>query len=199
MTMRTAIMTTMVMTLITATTTDLRAAKKKKHKSKAAIEGRCCWGDGVSGVVREALVSSRAHRAGQAALEHAVDVFHLAACGGFAVDGAQRHHHVLSQVPEGFDIGGEAHALADTLHRMTGMGLKHRQHCGTDAPQLALCGAAGSEPGHVQQTKNAAEEHETKSVLRESQDEPYLKPQFTIAQDPEQCFLFVNNTLYLVS
>jgi hypothetical protein len=117
-----------------------------------------------------------AHRAGQAALEHAVDVFHLAARGGFAVDGAQRHHHVLAQVPEGLDVGGKAHALADTLHRMAAMGLQHRQHCSADAPQLALCGVAGSEAGHVQQTKNAAEEHETKSVLPEAKTSHTLSP-----------------------
>ena len=70
----------------------------------------------------------RAHRAGQAALEQAVDLPHLAAGGDFAVDGAQRGQHVLAQVPERFEVVGKAHALGHALNGVTAVHLQQRQH-----------------------------------------------------------------------
>ncbi|WP_153284379.1 hypothetical protein [Variovorax paradoxus] len=152
-------MATMTMAITTVTTiTTIIEPRRGRLSMPLARSGRL--------LVRETLMDARAHRAGQAALEHAVDFFHLAPRSRFAVDGAQRDHHVLAQVPEGFHIDRKAHALTDTLNRLAAAALEHRQHRGADAAELTFSRLPRSQAGYVQKLKKAAkEQHVTKSVL----------------------------------
>jgi hypothetical protein len=93
----------------------------------------------------------------QAALEEAIDLAHLTACGDFAIDRAQRGQHVLAQIPERFEVAGEANTLSHPLNRMAAVDLQQRQHCSADLAHLAIRGTARAEAGKGQKAEEPAE------------------------------------------
>ena len=101
-------------------------------------------------------MGSGPHRAGKAAFEEAIDLTHLAASGGFAIDGAESGQHILAQIPERFEVACEAHTLRHSLDRMAAMDLQERQHGGADLPHLPICGAAKVQPGKGQESEETA-------------------------------------------
>jgi hypothetical protein len=87
---------------------------------------------------------------GQAALEHAIDLAHLAPGGDFAVHRAQCGQYVLAQVPERFEVAGKADALRDALDGMAAVNLQQGQHGGADLSELTICRTAKTESGEGQ-------------------------------------------------
>jgi len=45
-------------------------------------------------------------------------------CRGFAIEFAERGHHVLTQIPEGFKIARKTHALGDALDAVAAVHLQ---------------------------------------------------------------------------
>jgi hypothetical protein len=95
-------------------------------------------------------MGSRTHGVGQAALEHAIDLAHLAPGGDFAVHRAQRGQYVLAQVPQRFEVTGKADALRNALDGMAAVNLQQGQHGGADLSELTIRRAAKTESGKGQ-------------------------------------------------
>lgn len=103
------------------------------------------------------MVWPRPHRVRQAALEQPIDLSHLAARRDFAIDRAQRGQNILAQVPERFEIAGEANALRNTLNGMTTVDLQQRQHGSPDLAHLAVGRTAQAQAGERQKAEETAE------------------------------------------
>ena len=141
-------------------------------------------------------MGSRPHRVRQAALEEAVDLCHLAPCGDFAVDRAERGQHVLAEIPERLEVAGETNALRNPLDGMAAMNLQQRQHGRADLAHLTIHGTARAETGKGQKAEEPAEGHWDEGGSPEALMGAYVKPGLEAAQVRQHHFMFKNNILH---